>query len=109
MLDDLHPDGVADWSRSRGPFRGVYRGRQEVLAFFAEVDEAWDEVEYFHTELIPIGERVVRVGGMRARGRGSGVEIEASGAQVFEFRDGMVWRVTLYQDRDEALAAVGLT
>jgi hypothetical protein len=45
---------------------------------------------------------------MRARGHASGIEIEASGAQVFEFRDGLLWRATMYQSKEEALAAVGL-
>ena len=94
---DLHPDVAADWSRSRGPFKGVYRGREDVLALFAEIADAWEEVEYFHDELIATSDRVVRIGGMRARGRGSGVEIEARGAQVFEFKDGLIWRATMYQ------------
>jgi ketosteroid isomerase-like protein len=108
-LETTHPDGVADWSRSRGPYKGVYRGRDEVLRFFSAIREAWGEFEYFHDELIDAGpERIVRVGGIRARGRGSGIQIEASGAQLFEFKDGLIWRVTLYQDRAEALAAAGL-
>jgi ketosteroid isomerase-like protein len=108
-LDTTHPDGVADWSRSRGPYMGVYRGRDEVVRFFAAVREAWGEFEYFHDELIDAGpDRIVRVGGMRARGRGSGIPIQATGAQLFEFKDGLIWRVTLYQDRAEALAAAGL-
>ena len=38
------------------------------------------------------------------RGRDSGIEVEASGAQVWEFRDRKVVRATMFQSRDEAVA-----
>jgi hypothetical protein len=41
------------------------------------------------------------------QGRG-GVEVQASGAWVWKFRDRKVARVTLYQERQEALEAAGL-
>jgi ketosteroid isomerase-like protein len=106
ILELAQPDVVADWSRSRGPFSGVYRGREAVRDFFAGVVEVWTDLEYFHDEFIPVENCMVRVGGMRARGHGSGVEISARGAQVFEFEDGLLARVTLYQSKREALAAV---
>ena len=102
-----HPDVVYDWSRSRGPYHGVYSGLAEVQRFLEGMQDAWADLEFFHTELIPCGRGVVRVGGMRAKGRSSGVGIEATGAQLFEFEDGLVRRVTLFQSRDEALAAAG--
>jgi hypothetical protein len=43
----------------------------------------------------------------RPRGR-EGIELTARSAVVFTFRDGRVIRVCLYQDRQEALKAVGL-
>jgi ketosteroid isomerase-like protein len=107
LADATHPDGLADWSRSRGPYRGIYRGRDEVLGFFRGTREAWEDVEYFHDEMLDAGQdRIIRVGGMRARGKGSGVAVEAAGAQLFEFKDGLIWRVTLYQSKEEAVAAV---
>jgi hypothetical protein len=44
----------------------------------------------------------------RQRGRSSGAEVEGRGSVlVWSFRDGWVISATLYQDRDEAIAAVG--
>ena len=40
----------------------------------------------------PAGERLVRVGGIRGKGRASGVEISGKGAQIFEFADRLVKR-----------------
>jgi hypothetical protein len=106
VLDSVDPEVVADWSRSRGPMAGMYSGRQSVVDFFAEALDVWDQIEYFHDEFIPVGEdKLVRVGGIHAKGLGSGVEVRASGANLFEFRDGLLARVTLYQSKEEALAA----
>jgi ketosteroid isomerase-like protein len=102
-------DFVADWSSSEAPESGIYRGRDAVKARFARTREAWSEMEYFETEIIDVGDRVVRVGGVRARGRGSGAEVSAQGAQVWTFQGETPVSVRLFQSRDEALEAVGLT
>jgi uncharacterized protein len=104
-LEFTHPDVVLDWSRSRGPYQGFYEGRAGAHEFVTEVIAVFREVEYFADEWIPAGDRLVRVGGVRGVGRGSGIEISGRGAQVFEFSDGLVRRVTLYQGKEEALAA----
>ena len=46
---------------------------------------------------------------MRARGRGSGGEVEMEYWQVWLFRDGKAARWEEYQDRQEALEAAGLS
>jgi ketosteroid isomerase-like protein len=110
VLEAVHPDVVADWTRSRGPGRGLYQGRESVREFFATVLEVFDELEYFHDEFIPVdGDKVIRVGGFHGRGHSSGVEVTGRGAQVFEFSGDQLIRATLYQDKGEALAAVGAT
>jgi len=38
------PDAVLDWSNSRGPEAGVYRGHDEIRAFAQRFLEAWEEV-----------------------------------------------------------------
>ena len=43
---------------------------------------------------------------VRARGRGSGIIVDAHGASIWKLRDGLVTRATLYQDKDEALEAL---
>jgi ketosteroid isomerase-like protein len=101
-------DFVADWSGSEAPESGIYRGRDAVKARFERTREVWSEIDYFETEMIDAGDQVVRVGGVRARGSGSGAEVEAQGAQVWTFRDGRPISVQLYQSRAEALEATGL-
>ena len=43
-----------------------------------------------------------------ARGR-DGIEVQARGVWVWTIRDGACARVTLYQEREEALEAAGLS
>ena len=102
-------DFVADWSGSEAPESGIYRGREAVKERFARTTEAWSEMEYFETEIIDAGDQVVRAGGVRARGKGSGAEVTALGAQVWTFREGSPVSVRLYQSKEEALEAVGLS
>ena len=45
----------------------------------------------------------------RGRGRSSGAEVETSFHEVYTLRDGKVLRIHEYEDRADALAAVGLT
>ena len=52
--------------------------------------------------------RVVVVNRVRGRGRGSGVEVDATGAQLWTITGGKVRSVKLYQSKAEALEAVGL-
>src|SRR5262245_32061545 len=75
----LPSDFVADWSASLAPESGLYRGRDEVRRAFAWTTESWSEVEYFEDEIIDAGDQVVRVGGVRARGKGSGADVTAKG------------------------------
>ena len=102
-------DFVADWSSSEAPESGVYRGRDEVKARFERTREVWSEMEHFETEIVDAGDQVVRVGGVRARGRGSGAEVSAQGAQVWTFQGETPISVRLYQDKAEAFEAAGLS
>jgi ketosteroid isomerase-like protein len=102
----LDPDFEADFSRSRNPdIQGVHRGRDQVRTLLERIVEPWEEFEWTTEEYIEVGDAVVRVGGFRARGKGSGLEIEGRGAQVWEFRDGRAVAMHQFQDKDEALEA----
>lgn len=105
-LDLLAPDAVADLSRSRNPdAKGIHRGREEIKAMLEGLIEVWEEYELFHDEFLELGDQVLRVGGVRARGQGSGVEVLGRAAQLWTFSDGVPVRLAFFQDKDEALAA----
>ena len=52
--------------------------------------------------------RVLVTGRMSGRGKASGAEVEREFANVFELREGRVAKLTVYPDRDRALADLGL-
>jgi ketosteroid isomerase-like protein len=102
-----HPDAEMDWSNSRAPYRGVYRGFDEAIGAWRTWLEAWEEWSTEVTEAIDIDpETLVIVTQVHARGRGSGITVEAEGAGVWQVRDGKIAYAKLYQSKAEALAAV---
>ena len=87
---------------------GEYRGRAGVERWLEDWSSAWLEFTMDPEEFIDAGERVVFLFRMTATGRGSGVRVERQDAMVFEVRDGMVVRLDYYNNRQQALEAVGL-
>ena len=106
-LELAHLDAEMDWSNSIAPYRGVYRGAAEAMGAWQAWLEAWEEWSTEITEAIEMDpETLVIVTHIRARGKGSGVTVEAEGAGVWKVRDGKVAYAKLYQSKAEALAAV---
>jgi ketosteroid isomerase-like protein len=104
----LHKDIVFDMSRSRGPLQGVYTGPDEIRRYWQEMYEAWNPVAW---DVEPVGhpdpETVVLESMPRARGRGSGIELQGRGGLIVRVRDGKLTSITLFQSPEEALQAVG--
>jgi ketosteroid isomerase-like protein len=85
---------------------GEFKGMDEAVAFNAEWEEAWADATYVPDELIEVdGENVVAVIKSKVRGRGSGVEVDATQYWLFGIRDGLIVRWHLYTDRESAVAA----
>jgi ketosteroid isomerase-like protein len=106
-LELTHPDAEFDWSNSLAPYRGVYRGPAELVQYWQVWLDAWEEWRTEIKEAIEVDwETIVVVTHVKARGRGSGVAVEAAGAGVWRVRDGKIAYAKLFQTKDEALAAV---
>ena len=86
---------------------GVYHGHEGLRRLFGEFHEVWGEIEYDYEELIEAGEHVVAVVTRHARGRGSGVDVEAPLALLWTVREGKVVQVVWFQTRADALEAAG--
>jgi ketosteroid isomerase-like protein len=87
---------------------GEYRGHAGLRRWFEDWSSAWAEFSMEPQEMLDAGERVVAVLHVRARGRGSGVEVERQDAMVFQVRNGKIWRIDYYNNRQQALEAAGL-
>ncbi|MEA2208185.1 MAG: hypothetical protein QOF54_662 [Solirubrobacteraceae bacterium] len=89
------------------PDQGDYRGHEGLTRWLEEWGAAWAEWSIEPVEFIDAGDSVVIFIRMRAQGRGSGIEVDRPDALVYEIRDGIIRRIDYYNDRSEALKAVG--
>ena len=110
-LDELEAmtpiDFELDRGASRSPGSRVYRGPGDIRQLWSDLLDAWSEFEFYEIEMIHTGDAVVRVGGVRGKGKSSGVEVAAEGATLWRFRDGKPVSAALFQSKQEALEAVG--
>ena len=95
---------VYDWSRSNGPNRGIYRGVEGFMEFIHDQWSTFDSVTLEAHDFIPNGDHVVVPTTTHGRGR-QGVSVTAKSAQLYTFDGRRLVRITLYQDRQHALAA----
>ena len=88
---------------------GTFRGHDGVRRFLEDTRESFESFELDYTDVRDLGDgRVIALGMIHIRGRGSGVETDVPTAVVATFRDGRVATFKDYGDRDGALAAAGL-
>lgn len=107
-VEMMHPD--VEWHDAPGlPGGGVHRGRERVIAQWRDVTEALEGFFARPERFFDAGDQVVvflRTGG---RGSASGIDVDREIAQVFTIREGLITKVVGYDDRAEALAALGLS
>ena len=109
--DEMPPEFVFDFSRRLiDPM--VLRGRDEIRAWMErerQVSEG-DHVGFEPKELIDAGDKVLALVRVSARGKASGVPVEAHVWAVCRFSDGKLVEWTYFgDDRAAALEAVGLS
>ena len=109
FFDELPPEFVFDFSR-RLIDPVVLRGRDEMRAWMERERQMWegDHVGYEPKELIDAGDKVLALVRVFARGKASGVEVEAYTWNVATFRDGKPVEMTYFgDDRAAAFEAAG--
>jgi ketosteroid isomerase-like protein len=88
---------------------GGYRGREGVERFRADTDENWEELQSAAEEFRDLGDRVLVLGTLKGRGKGSGAPVDTPALTILDFRGERVWRARVYLDRAEGLRAAGLS
>jgi ketosteroid isomerase-like protein len=98
-----------DMSRAIG--LNVGRDIYDLMQFQHLVEEyaaSWESFQLGPDEFLDAGDQVVVPFTNRGQGR-DGIELQARGTFVWTIRDGAIVRACLYQERDEALEAAGLS
>jgi ketosteroid isomerase-like protein len=108
VIQAAAPSFELDMSRSRS-FRGaaVYSLHQ-LRGFLVEFAESWESVRVEPHEFIEAGDLVVVPWTTHATGR-DGIEVVSRPTFVWLIRDGAIERLSMYQERRDALEAVGLS
>jgi ketosteroid isomerase-like protein len=98
---------LREWPEAPGS--QSYRGVDGVRRAFDTWFETWEWMTIEIEEIRPVGDRVLFTLHQRAKGRTSAAEVEVRSHNVYTFRDGLVTLAELFIDRENALAAAGLT
>ena len=100
-------DAEIDWSRARGPLKGLYRGRGEIETLWNEFFFTFEKARIETHGFTDAGSEVVVSNTTHFRGR-QGIEVTASSTWVYTVENGQITRLRLFQERAEALEAAGL-
>ena len=88
---------------------GSFRGCEGMEQYFEDVRETWEEFRVVADEFRDLGDRVLVLGRMEGRGKGSDVPVDAPYGTINDFCDGKLSRVRVFPDHAEALRAAGLS
>ena len=108
-LADADPDIVLkEWVEAPGA--QAYHGCDGVRAAISNWFETWEWMQVEIKDITEVSDVCVLVTlYQRAKGTGSGIEVDLTTYNVYSFRDGKVKELALYMERDAALEAAGLT
>jgi uncharacterized protein len=105
-MADISPDVVTSTPISG---RDTYHGLEGMLQALFDWAESFEELVITAEEYIDAGDQVVVRTRQRARGSGSGAQVETDLWYVYSVRAGKVVRIDIVQNRSEALEAAGLS
>lgn len=89
---------------------GHYRGHDSVRKWIGVWMESWESWSLEDVQVRPLGEdRAIGLFLVRAKGKGSGIELSRRDALVCTLRSGKIEKGTYYNDQQQALEAVGLS
>src|SRR3954447_17203519 len=106
-LSLFRSDAEVDWSRDRGPLKGLYRGHREIKTFREAFLSTFDEVQLEAHSFTEVGSEVVVPNTAHMCGR-DGIEVIARSTFVYTVENGQITRLRMFQEEAEALEAAGL-
>jgi ketosteroid isomerase-like protein len=111
LLETLDPE-VEWYSALMVPLGGeatAFRGHDGIRELFRDLDEVLDDWHAEYPQIRDLGDRIIGIGRVRTRGRGSGAKTASPIVTLCDVRNGKAIRIRTYLDPDEALEAAGLS
>lgn len=103
IVEHLSPDVV--WEEAKEvPGSAARVGIDHVERYLRSLHHQWDEIRFEPERIYRAGDDVIGWARVIARGRASGIEVDAPVAHVFEIHDDRCHRVRTFFDRDQAEA-----
>ena len=87
----------------------VYRGNEGARQVRADLNETWEDYRSEVEEVVDLGEHVLVLQHITARGVGGGVPIDWRAAMLARFQGEKVLWLKSFRSKQEALEAVGLS
>ncbi len=84
------------------------RCRKRVREFFRDWVSDFDDFRSDVEEWIDAGDTVIAAVRASGRGKKSGIAVDSRDWHAWTLRDGKMWRLRIYDERHEALKAVGV-
>jgi uncharacterized protein len=106
LMRDLIDDSctwVIPGPKDKLPWAGTFRGKQEILNFFAQVAENLEFSEFGPHQMIEQGDTVVALGTATGRAKKTGKTVKNEWAHVFKYKQG---KVVLFQEYTDTAADV---
>ena len=104
VLERVDPEVVV---RDPGRTGATFSGHDELLRFWGEWLENWDDYRVEPVELTEQGEEVFVACDQSGRGKASGIEVDQDLYVVLRIPEERITEYKIYADRGEALASVG--
>jgi hypothetical protein len=93
----------------RSQTEGAFVGHDGMRRFLADTAQTFEMFKATYTDIRDLGgDRLIAIGTIRMRGRGSGAEASVVSAAVVEFRDGVMLSYRDYGETRRALHEAGL-
>ena len=108
MLSYMDPEGELHSAIVGGAEGNVYRGHEGFRRWYADSFDSFESLQNEWSEFRDLGDRVLALGRVRARGRESGVELDSPLGWVFTVRRGKLVKAEGFLSRAQALEAAGL-
>jgi ketosteroid isomerase-like protein len=106
-LETYHPE--TSFAPISAPIAGVYQGHEGIRRWLADNRETFKSFVVAYTDIRDLGDdRLLVIGTIHLRARGSGIETDIPTAAIATWREGMLIDWKDYGDSQKALEAVGL-